>query len=325
MASTPQLRRPKRFQDVVAHGKPALGPRSPKPAVLASPTPRSFDKFASPRRARRWIVLIALLVGASMMYSRSLLSALRARAQFGSRLPSTPLLELDLSRPDGRVLIGAHDVGKAHPILTLMANARQQWDALTRRQSKTFVEAVDEYRRRYKRLPPRGFDRWYVYLQKAIQTSASDQPFDTVRYAFARKHHVRLIGESHKRGHPQIDDEPDRVEPDEFDLIDKHLKPFRAFSPASLRKRNAEIRRTQDRFWTISILSTPHPGDRYAHGNDYLGQGQQLGGRAKRTRRGGLLPNHKRAMFAELLLQDFVDDLPDVEMVYTADDGEYHW
>lgn len=107
---------------------------------------------------------------------------------------------------------------------------------------------------------------------------------------------------------------------DEFDLIDKHLKPFRAFSPASLRSRNAEIRKTQDRFWTITVSPAAEREDRSNHRNDYLAD-RPLSGHSKRTRRGGLLPDHKRAMFAELLLQDFIDDLPEVEMVYTADDG----
>lgn len=32
------------------------------------------------------------------------------------------------------------------------------------RQSKTLTEAVEEYKRRYKRLPPKGFDDWRVSL-----------------------------------------------------------------------------------------------------------------------------------------------------------------
>lgn len=47
-----------------------------------------------------------------------------------------------------------------HPILELIDNAEKKWDALVKRQSKTLREAVQEYKRRYKRNPPKGFDKW---------------------------------------------------------------------------------------------------------------------------------------------------------------------
>jgi hypothetical protein len=53
----------------------------------------------------------------------------------------------------------------AHPISELIYRAEQEWDAKHKRQSKTLAEAVKEYRRRYGRVPPRGFDRWWSYVQ----------------------------------------------------------------------------------------------------------------------------------------------------------------
>ena len=50
-----------------------------------------------------------------------------------------------------------------HPIFELTKRAQKEWDAKLSRSSKTFEEAVIEYRRRYGRMPPRGFDRWYVF------------------------------------------------------------------------------------------------------------------------------------------------------------------
>ncbi|KAL7005163.1 hypothetical protein EMMF5_005272 [Cystobasidiomycetes sp. EMM_F5] len=50
-----------------------------------------------------------------------------------------------------------------HPILELIENAERKWDALVKKQSKTLKEAVAEYKRRYKRNPPRGFDKWWDY------------------------------------------------------------------------------------------------------------------------------------------------------------------
>ena len=47
-----------------------------------------------------------------------------------------------------------------HPILELIENAERKWDALVERQSKTLQEAVAEYKVRYQRNPPKGFDIW---------------------------------------------------------------------------------------------------------------------------------------------------------------------
>ena len=50
----------------------------------------------------------------------------------------------------------------AHPILELIKNAEDKWQKKLERASKTLEEAVVEYKRRYKRAPPKGFDDWYV-------------------------------------------------------------------------------------------------------------------------------------------------------------------
>jgi hypothetical protein len=59
--------------------------------------------------------------------------------------------------PNG--LLQANPAGR-HPILDLVADAEREWDAMLARQSKSLDEAVAEYKRRYGRRPPRGFDRW---------------------------------------------------------------------------------------------------------------------------------------------------------------------
>jgi hypothetical protein len=48
----------------------------------------------------------------------------------------------------------------AHPIFELTSRAEKEWEAKLRSASKTFQEAVQEYERRYKRAPPKGFDLW---------------------------------------------------------------------------------------------------------------------------------------------------------------------
>ena len=65
-------------------------------------------------------------------------------------------------RRDGRMLVKE---GEPHPIPMLMQRAKQRWHALKNRQSRTFAEAVAEYERRYGRMPPRGFDRWYAFAK----------------------------------------------------------------------------------------------------------------------------------------------------------------
>lgn len=60
-------------------------------------------------------------------------------------------------RSDGLVDVNPNG---AHPIYELVRRAEAQWEAKQRRASKTLKQAVKEYKRRYKRLPPKGFDHW---------------------------------------------------------------------------------------------------------------------------------------------------------------------
>lgn len=63
------------------------------------------------------------------------------------------------SRRDGRILIKE---GKVHPIPALMERAKERWEKLKSSQSRNFKEAVREYKKRYGRNPPKGFDKWLV-------------------------------------------------------------------------------------------------------------------------------------------------------------------
>ncbi|KAI5996980.1 glycosyl transferase family 90-domain-containing protein, partial [Pisolithus albus] len=51
-----------------------------------------------------------------------------------------------------------------HPIFELMRDAEEAWNDKLARASKTLEEAVTEYRRRYRRAPPLGFDKWWEYV-----------------------------------------------------------------------------------------------------------------------------------------------------------------
>ncbi|KAG2006903.1 capsular associated protein [Coprinopsis cinerea AmutBmut pab1-1] len=53
-----------------------------------------------------------------------------------------------------------------HPIPKLMDEAEARFRDKLGRQSKTLKAAVAEYKRRYKRPPPKGFDEWWKFVQR---------------------------------------------------------------------------------------------------------------------------------------------------------------
>lgn len=74
--------------------------------------------------------------------------------------PSTkPRLEKHTYRPDGLLEVNHNG---PHPIFELVRRAEREWEEKLKRASKTLVDAVKEYQRRYKRDPPKGFDLWCV-------------------------------------------------------------------------------------------------------------------------------------------------------------------
>jgi hypothetical protein len=70
-------------------------------------------------------------------------------------------LQAHLFRADG--LLEVNPNGR-HPIYDLIESAKAKWDKKLKKQSKSLDEAVAEYQRRYRRAPPKGFDKWCVVL-----------------------------------------------------------------------------------------------------------------------------------------------------------------
>lgn len=60
-------------------------------------------------------------------------------------------------RVDGLLQVNPHG---PHPIYELIDRAERFWDAKLQRASKTLNQAAIEYRHRYHRPPPKGFDHW---------------------------------------------------------------------------------------------------------------------------------------------------------------------
>jgi hypothetical protein len=53
-----------------------------------------------------------------------------------------------------------------HPIPKLMAEAETNFRRLLSKQSPTLNAAVSEYKKRYKRDPPKGFDEWWQFVKE---------------------------------------------------------------------------------------------------------------------------------------------------------------
>ncbi|KAF5353935.1 hypothetical protein D9756_007153 [Leucocoprinus leucothites] len=66
-------------------------------------------------------------------------------------------------RSDGILEVSA---SASHPIHDLIAEAENKWHVKENIASKNIREAFYEYQRRYGRLPPKGFDRWWNYVQE---------------------------------------------------------------------------------------------------------------------------------------------------------------
>ncbi|KAJ7651143.1 glycosyltransferase family 90 protein [Roridomyces roridus] len=66
-------------------------------------------------------------------------------------------------RADGLV---EHNPEGSHPIFDLIDRAKAAWKDKLERASTTLPEAVIEYRRRYKRDPPKGFDVWWNWARE---------------------------------------------------------------------------------------------------------------------------------------------------------------
>lgn len=142
--------------------------------------------MASRRRLRRLFFLPAFLLAISFLAFRRISSlssplvdwswhdapskewtdsvpALTGTEQGGSNRSSSHIKDASLPshyfRPDGLLLVNPEG---RHPIYDLVERAESAWNAKLHRASTTYKQLVSEYRRRYRRAPPPGFDKWYV-------------------------------------------------------------------------------------------------------------------------------------------------------------------
>lgn len=90
---------------------------------------------------------------------------------FGDNVEPFPQYNEEESRPQARhtyLKNGLLEVNPdaPHPIFGLIERAEALWKGKLGRQSKTLKAAVAEYKKRYRRDPPLGFDKWWDYTEK---------------------------------------------------------------------------------------------------------------------------------------------------------------
>jgi len=108
-----------------------------------------------------------------------------------------PLLKTDAASRSRHILVEKLSVAKQtrHPIDILIDNSSEELSTILKRQSLTLEAAVVEYRKRYCRNPPPGFDRWFQYAKEHQSVLIDDfdsiteslKPFWTVTPAQLRK------------------------------------------------------------------------------------------------------------------------------------------
>jgi len=109
--------------------------------------------------------LVSLLFIVIFIAYVSGLSRPSAARQLTKTLPLTPIQNWI---PNAQYFLGLRHRPDiiVHPIPKLMTDAQAKYKRFLSRQSKTVLQASREYRRRYKRDPPKGFDDWFAFAQQ---------------------------------------------------------------------------------------------------------------------------------------------------------------
>jgi hypothetical protein len=101
--------------------------------------------------------LAAILLVSALTFS--IRTLVRAHSNPSFELVGSEELRKHTVTPDGLLVVNPRG---PHPIFQLIRDAEIAWEAKRARASTTLDAAVAEYRRRYRRAPPLGFDKWCV-------------------------------------------------------------------------------------------------------------------------------------------------------------------
>ncbi|CCO27752.1 hypothetical protein BN14_01739 [Rhizoctonia solani AG-1 IB] len=147
--------------------------------IFHPPTTLDMKRTHSPFRAvsqhRRFVFVAAAISTLSFLYISSLSPVptawhitLHLLPPLSNSLESSSPHAIVPSLPAHEAIEGGRlkaTIGGRHPIHSLIADAEATWSKLVKRQSATLSAAVKEYRRRYRRPPPPGFDKWYEFAR----------------------------------------------------------------------------------------------------------------------------------------------------------------
>ncbi|KAK4702708.1 hypothetical protein P7C70_g3518, partial [Phenoliferia sp. Uapishka_3] len=185
-SSTPLLSRSPRPSE----GREILPTRSLSIRTPA-PSPSLSSPFAFRLRSRRSLFLFGSLFVAFLFYRKSsewsdasTASIDQEEAEQCRLFPwmakcvgrdwghQDPFEGLHFEKEAGHMFYPAHSASEEenaippnqpHPIHLLISDAKRDWDKKRARQSKSLREAVEEYERRYKMRPPKGFAKWFEF------------------------------------------------------------------------------------------------------------------------------------------------------------------
>ncbi|PSK48400.1 hypothetical protein B9Z65_5576 [Elsinoe australis] len=110
-----------------------------------------------------WVLLVLLAV--------ALLANRRTPSADTSRWLSTKWTKWTKHRSDRSIeWITTPDDPRTHPVKALHQQAVRKFEALIARQSKTLEAAVSEYKHRWSRNPPSGFEDWFAFAKQQNST-----------------------------------------------------------------------------------------------------------------------------------------------------------
>jgi hypothetical protein len=137
------------------------------------------------------------------------------------------------SKPDHESLdVGPYTPIDEHPISKLIAEADVRWRAYEGSRSMTFKDTVANYRRKYGRHPPPGFDIWYKYARErnVFHIDDFDQIMDDLRPFWA-------------------------VEPKVIRSLAAHMSDDEQFSCAGIHIRNKKVVKLTNQSWRSETLT----------------------------------------------------------------------
>lgn len=104
--------------------------------------------------------------GAKSAAARGKVTAKGSRWGWGRSTKEQVPLEAEERHKVGANGLMSTNAAAGHPIYQLVADAEKRWEGKMDKASRSLPQAVGEYRRRYGRDPPAGFEAWWNYVKQ---------------------------------------------------------------------------------------------------------------------------------------------------------------